>query len=99
MIKIHAPEIGDTGLRDTAIVVKLMQEGKINVGKNGVEGWMQDPYDVNFKNNCLRNQSDDAIYDDSFPEHPLTQSRKLIAKIQEAIEFKAELENIERFLK
>lgn len=92
VIKIQAPEIGRTGIRDSIIADRLLKEGIIYNGENGYENWFSDPYDTTFKNGTLMNTSEDAIYDTEFENHPLTQARKLISQIESEIEFKPELQ-------
>ena len=99
VIKIQAPEIGITGIRDSAIAARLMQEGKITSGENGYENWFSDPYDANFIKGTLMNKSEAFIYDTDFTNHPLTQARKLIAQIGKEIEFQPEMGKLKKFMK
>jgi hypothetical protein len=99
VIKIQAPEIGMTGIRDSVIADRLIQEGKISIGENGFENWMSDPYDDTFNKGILMNKSENSIYDDEFENHPLSLSRKMLSQIEEKIEFKPELKKLEKFEK
>ncbi|WP_299277219.1 hypothetical protein [uncultured Psychroserpens sp.] len=94
VVKIQAPEIGMTGMRDTVIVDKLLGEGKISFGDDGIENWFSDPYDSSFTEGTLMNKSEDAIYDVDFQNHPLTLARQLIAQLEENIGFKPEIEKL-----
>jgi hypothetical protein len=99
VIKIQAPELGITGMRDSVIMQKLLAENKISIGENGFENWFQDPYDVHFKSNCLMNKSEDNAYDSMFANHPLSQARKLLATIIEDIQFNPEISKNNTFNK
>ena len=97
VIKIQAPELGMTGMRDSVVAAKLLNENKISLGENGYEGWFYDPYDTELKEGVLMNKSEEEKYDQGFPEHPLTQSRKLISKIESEIIFGDTLAKIKKF--
>lgn len=92
VIKIQAPEIGVTGVRDSIIAGKLMQKGEISTSKNGYENWFADPYDSEFKGGTPMNKSEAEIYDKDFLDHPLSKARKMITEIIAQIEFKSEIE-------
>ena len=97
VINIQAPEFGTTGMRDNVIAMKLLNEGKISDGEYGYEGWFKDPYGSGIKRGVLMNLSEDKKYDADFPDHPLTQTRRLLDKIESEIQFGEELEKIGRF--
>jgi len=97
VVKIQAPEIDTTGMRDTFIVGKLMQEGVISADDNGLKGWFSDPYDPIFTKGTLMNKSEEEIYDADFPNHPLSEARNLMKQIEAGIVFEKELEKIKRF--
>jgi hypothetical protein len=97
VFKIQAPEIGITGMRDSVIVEKLLSEEKISFGDEGLEGWFNDPYDSELKEGTLMNKSEEGIYDELFPEHPLTLARALLQRIESEISFDKELGKIKKF--
>lgn len=68
-------EAGITGQRD-AIIFELARHKNI-VDKN-MNGWMADPYSVDYKKGFLMNLSEQRKYDEHFPGHPLTELRKFI---------------------
>ncbi len=70
-----------TGGRDSAIMNKMINEGKI-VPPN-LNGWFKDPYDENYKRGLLMNLSEQPKYDILFPEHPLSETRKFIKYVIE----------------
>lgn len=69
-------ELGITGLRDTIITNKLINEGKINPLNKSA--WMSDPYDKEYNRGVLMNLSESADYDNQFIGHPLTEARRLV---------------------
>ncbi|KXX69333.1 hypothetical protein [Flammeovirga sp. SJP92] len=99
VVKIQAPEVGVTGMRDSVIATKLMNENQISIGENGYEGWFKDPYDLSFNQGTMMNKSEEKQYDIEFPEHPLSQARKILDIIASEISFSAELEKIKKFEK
>lgn len=99
VIKIQAPEVGTTGMRDNIIAMKLLQEGKINISDNGYEGWFNDPYDATIKEGVLKNLSEQRKYDNDFPQHPLSKTRTLLDKIEANIQFGEELKQVDKFSK
>lgn len=80
-IQLNCDETGMTGIRDTAIMNKMINEGKIT--PPAMEGWFSDPYDDNYKKGLLRNESEKPEYDALFPQHPLSETRNLIKYIIE----------------
>ena len=80
-IQSYFDEAGMTGLRDTAIMNKMLNEGKIT--PPNMDGWFRDPYDENYKKGLLMNMSECVEYDSMFPQHPLSEMRNLIKYIVE----------------
>ena len=80
-IQSYFDEAGMTGLRDTAIMNKMLNEGKIT--PPNMDGWFRDPYDENYKKGLLMNMSECVEYDAMFPQHPLSEMRNLIKYIVE----------------
>lgn len=94
VIKVQCPEVGSTGMRDAVIANTLMAKGELTIGENGYENWFSDPYDSGFKDGTLMNKSETNVYDDQFPNHPLTQARKIMERISNEISFKPEIEKL-----
>ncbi len=80
-------EEGMTGGRD-AVIYTLFKEfkeeksekgkkHKLNIDEKESE-WARDPYDNNIKEGLLMNISELPQFDKSFPEHPLSEARKVI---------------------
>ena len=74
-LKGQFEERGSTGIRDTTVYEYAIRE-KLIKGIN--EGWMKDPYDEKFDRGILMNLSEKREYDYSFPNHPLSEMRRLI---------------------
>ncbi|MDC8003424.1 hypothetical protein POV27_05140 [Aureisphaera galaxeae] len=97
VVKVIAPEIGTTGMRDNVVAMQLLTEGTISLGDKGYEGWFQDPYDPEIKEGILMNKSEATTYDAQFPDHPLSKVRELLGQIEAEIKFGKELERIGKF--
>ena len=99
VIKIQAPEIGVTGFRESITLDKLMKEGVISTTDDELVGWTKDPYSADWKEGNLMNLADQEKYDQEFPKHPLSISRKLITQIEAEISFAEELQKLNKFKK
>ena len=97
VIKIQAPEIGVTGIRESIIADRLIKEGLIKIGDSGYIGWNGDPHLKEFTNGIPMNLSEKPEYDKDFPEHPLSCSRRLIGQIETELELKEILKKIKKF--
>jgi hypothetical protein len=87
LVTVACPERGLTGMRDMAVLAKLMQDGQLNFDESKGEpsGWMQDPYDPAIVARPARNRSDDEAYDVLYPEHPLSRARGLLRQIERSL--------------
>lgn len=74
-------EQGMSGQRD-AYVYEYAIRCNIGIGTDG-EGWFKDPFDNDFVRGLRMNYSEDRRFDESFPDHPLSQVRALISFIIE----------------
>ncbi len=99
VIKIEAPEIGATGLRDTVIADQLLEKGKITIGDQGFEDWFNDPYNLKLTEGTLMNKSENEQYDMLFPNHPLSKSRTLFKTLETQIQFDDTVINLPKFNK
>lgn len=97
VIKIQAPEIGLTGVRERIIADQLLKQSIIKKEKEDYTGWSNDPYLENFTQGLPMNLSEKEEYDQDFPDHPLSVSRKLIAQIESGIELKEVLKEVKKF--
>lgn len=80
-IKSYFDEKGITGQRESVIMEKMIRDGKITLPN--IDGWMRDPYDSNYKKGLLMNLSEQSMFDEMFPQHPLSETRNLIKYIIE----------------
>lgn len=97
VIKIQAPETGTTGMRESIVSTRLMKSGDIKMGSDGFEGWTKDPYDENFTKGALMNLSEAPEYDDDFPHHPLSKTRKFLKEVENNIRFDEEVQQLKSF--
>lgn len=95
VVKLQCAEVGNTGLRDAHILNRMMADGTVTLGDNGLENWFVDPYDPNFKGGIIMNRSEMEVYDSEFPFHPLSQARTLLAALIRNITFKPEIEKLQ----
>lgn len=99
VVKVQCPEFGITGLRDSVIANKLLAKGEIKIGNYGYENWFSDPYISNYKSKTLMNKSEESLYDKDFPNHPLTNARKVLETIISELKFKPEIFKFKPFIK
>ncbi|RSK47217.1 hypothetical protein [Hymenobacter rigui] len=97
VIKAQCNEVDISGIRDTIIAEKLLNEKKIQLDDNGHKGWFIDPYDSALSTGTLMNKSELSEYDSYFPEHPLTLARNIIKAIEENIVFEEEVYKLKSF--
>ena len=97
VVKIQAPELDLSGMRDEFMIKKLLREEVISKTANGYSNWSFDPYKPDFMGPNLMHRSDEAKWDVRFPSHPLTKSRKLMAEIENGIQFDQKLLDLKPF--
>jgi hypothetical protein len=85
VLKVQCEERGATGMRDTAISMKLMMSGEFTPGIGRSVGWLDDPYDPNEAGPMTRNKSERPEYDDVFPDHPLSRARALLDHLERTV--------------
>jgi len=90
VLKTICEEQGMTGVRDSFVADLMMRQGRVQLGPSGFVGWFADPYDPGFRAAHLRNLSDDAEYDAMFPDHPLSQARRILRMLEEHVRLSAE---------
>ena len=64
-----------TYYNENTVLSLLQKSGTIG---NDFSGWSCDPYNPEFNKGFLMNQSEQRRFDEMFPEHPLSEARKLI---------------------
>jgi len=67
VIKMQCDELGITGIRETALMLKARLEGKVAIGADGKLSGDWNP--------------DAAVHDDKFPDHPISRLRREFAQI------------------
>ena len=72
-------ENGVTGIRDSVVLEQLRRNETVGAD---MAGWQRDPYDTEYRYGFLMNLSEQACYDEMFPNHPLTEARRLIEFIK-----------------
>ncbi len=82
-VTVRFPEIGTTGMRDTAIFARHMKD--VPADGDPMDGWMSDPYDRTRKDPLMRNVADDAQYDSTAPDHPLTLVRAELQRLERSL--------------
>lgn len=97
VVKIQAPELDLTNMRDSFIKKKLLRDEVISKTPTGYSNWSFDPYKPDYIGFTLMNRSEEAKWDVRFPSHPLTKSRKLMAEIEKGISFDQKLMDLKRF--
>ena len=78
---IVAGEHGTTRIREAIVTAILMKQGKLTIDEYR-RSWAQDPYEpayAGLDRSVLRFVSDDRIYDEQFPDHPLAKVRHVLA--------------------
>jgi hypothetical protein len=77
---VVAAERGTTGVREAIVTTDLFNTGKLTMPQYE-KSWAADPYDPTYRGvdrTVLRFMSDDPLYDEQFPEHPLSKIRRLL---------------------
>lgn len=69
-------EIGTTGMRDAAVFAMFEPDADLD---ERMAKWTFDPYSPDRKEGFLMNQSELAVFDDSFPAHPLSMAREFLS--------------------
>ena len=89
--------MGTTGTREALISNRMLAKNELVIGEEGMEGWMEDPYNPTFKGGTLMNKAEDPKYDADFPDHPLTIARKWLTEIALTIDFKPEVRKLKEY--
>jgi hypothetical protein len=99
VISSSGREHGTTGVREALVTSMLAEEGRLEIerfatpdesGAGGkVKDWFRDPYDPGYQRRVLRSVSDDEIYDDLCPHHPLSRVRRTLSMVRRTLRFSA----------
>jgi hypothetical protein len=96
VVKVACEESGVTGVRETGVVHRLGSQLEIDAA-GGMAGWERDPYDASHRAPFMSNLADDAKYDDDFPEHPLSRTRRHLQELADEIGVPSDLRSAPRF--
>jgi len=80
-------ERGTTGLREAVVTTDLFEKGLLTI-EDYERSWAQDPYDPTYggvDRRVLRFVSDDESYDEGFPDHPLSNVRRVLADLPSSV--------------
>jgi len=98
VVKIQAVEAGMTGMRDSVVADVMLSEGMLEINEEGsYEGWFADPYNPDFKEGTLMNKSETRQFDAQFPDHPLSQCRNILDKLEAEVRLDSQLGKLEKF--
>ncbi len=96
VVKLSCVEHGITGVRDSTVAMKLMDEG--HEFQDNMRGWMADPYDPSIVTPLARNLSESEEYDAEFPNHPLSRLRAQFPGLERTIRVASELKSAAPFV-
>jgi hypothetical protein len=85
VVKVQCEERGTTGVREAIVLAEAMSDGRVTFDpkrKEALKGWMQDPYDPALPSGFHRNLAEAPEYDLSFPDHPLSRLRPVLAHLE-----------------
>jgi len=72
-----------------------MGNGKIDIRDGELIGWMADPYDASVSLPLMRNLAEAPEFDEEFPDHPLSRSRRILAQIEASARLADELKKLQ----
>jgi len=87
VFKVQSPELGITGIRESAVLATLMSTGTpvLDTNTGQLRGWLDAPYDSSEAGPMTRNLSERPEYDAQFPEHPLSRARWVLDHLQRTV--------------
>ena len=68
-----------SGIRDNTVLMLMVDMSGKSLSEVMDSGWFKDPYDPDWKMGFLMNASENRMFDDAFPEHPLSMLRNLVS--------------------
>lgn len=84
VLKHQAVESGMTGIRESAVMA-MLPTPKIDENTKKIIGWCTDPYDDSLEYDVMCNKADSREYDNQFPDHPLSRTRKFMNELPNAV--------------
>lgn len=95
LVQLIGKEVGMTGSREAMILASNMPQvltktTDASTGETLTQGapipdWTADPYDPSYKRGFLMNKSEDVMFDQQFPNHPLSVLRAYLESIQNSL--------------
>jgi TPR repeat protein len=85
VLRMICREHGTTGVRDSVVMMEELQKQN-GTASDIMEGWGADPYDPDSRAELQCNQADAEIYDEQFPDHPLSRLRRMMTTLQDSLE-------------
>lgn len=80
-------ERGVTGMRDAVLMDQFMAGGTFDPELEDWGGWWVDPHGFGKQTPLMQNWGEDERFDAQFPEHPLSQLRSYLRKLEESLSF------------
>ncbi len=95
VLKYQAAELEVTGIREAAVIdlLQLLPDDETDE----IPGWSSDPYDDTLNYPVMRNMADDAEFDDRFPDHPLSRTRRFLADLENRVTISDRLRSAPEF--
>jgi hypothetical protein len=91
LLTVMCGERFTTGTREAMVTMKLAETGELNLrepdeqGRGQIEGWFEDPYDLDYPGPVLNSISDSEKYDAILPNHPLSRVRATLAMLRRTL--------------
>jgi len=95
VIKVQAVETDPTGGREAMIIDRLLASEEIQLGDEGLTGWLIDP--TGRTEGVLMNKAEEERYDVDFPDHPLSLARAILTKIERGLKAQPEIAKLRPF--
>lgn len=84
VLKYQAVESGMTGIRESAVMA-MLPTPEIDEHTSKIIGWCTDPYDESLEYAVMCNKADSREYDNQFPDHPLSRTRKFMDELPNVV--------------
>ena len=81
LLRVKAMESGTTGTRESLVTIIDMKQRGVSDLRVESAGFRKDPYDSKYDGDACFMVSDERRWDKSFPKHPLTRCRKIMASL------------------
>jgi len=95
VIKVECPEIGATGLRESAVLSELIRDNKIDM--RDIEGKVRTNQIPLAIRKLVSETTDHPRYDRQFPDHPLTRLRRHLQTLRDSIALDEALQSADPF--